>query len=328
MRTQSTVLSAFVTISLVVSPSHRTASAQADAAGPPPGVVVALSASVTAYGAGGAGGSASGSHPLTNAEVGGAVLRVVPERCEVGWTNQYGGPAEAGYTGWSIAGRVIAARGDEATVEIEWGRRFDESTSDQESGDWRTTMTLRQDEMIPFDMVRARGDSSLPCQWFVAHVGVSFLDPPEVAGAALRYELWLVHHDRNGRERTDRLDLVGEQGAAVKYAFRPLGVQQDGSLAETTSEETAHIEIGGTVRGRARRDGLVDVTVDTLRSVRTDSGWSGRGGKKQLTVRPGETVEVALPPEYGVFKIHDKVIDLDELFAGQSSIRLTTTRVR
>jgi hypothetical protein len=320
-----------VTITLGVSTNQKAARAEQNSGGSPPGVVVALSTSVTSYGINGPGASARGSLALENGTTDGAVLSVVPGTCEIGWGNTGGAGADWGGTGWTVEGRLIALRGDAATIDLRWRRNFGVLQSDDTPAEWQDTVTLREDEKMPFDMVRAPTDSSSPCQWYVAQVGVQLLDPPEVAGAALRYEMWLVHHDKNGRESTDRLQLAGDQAAVVKYTFKPLRISRGGSLVEAADEASSDVTVSGGVRGRARTDGLIDLTVETWRSIRYPVGISGRGGTKQLTVRPNETVEVGLPPEYGVFKFPEtgEVVDLDKLFAGHATaIRLTTTRVR
>jgi hypothetical protein len=80
----------------------------------------------------------------------------------------------------------------------------------------------------------------------------------------------------------------------------------------------------GTLTSNSLWSALYEAKGDSI--LRRDTrGLVANGGSKQMTVRPGETIELTLPPPTGELASDD----LGQLFAGQStSIRLTTTRVR
>jgi hypothetical protein len=56
-----------------------------------------------------------------------------------------------------------------------------------------------------------------------------FIDPPEVAGAILRYDLWLVQREADGREVTERVRTSGTQGFETPM-FAPMHHRADGVL--------------------------------------------------------------------------------------------------
>ncbi len=64
-------------------------------------------------------------------------------------------------------------------------------------------------------------------------------------------------------------------------------------------------EVAGSVKGRLRPDGSIDVRLDAsrrigaVRSGHPRLGWVRDGGNDDFTVRPGETVEMVLPPASG-----------------------------
>lgn len=229
---------------------------------------------------------------------------------------------------WTVAARLVAATGDSVTVHLRWARRrsvpgAETVTSFEES----RRVVLREGAPYPLDMVRAPDAAGGTCDRVVIQLGFEVIEPGEVADAALRYDLWLVHHDPSHGETTDRVQASGRQGLPATYIFAPVHHSSSGGVVPTARPDGIETEVSGTLRGRARADGSIAISVQTWRTVtpRGRSAGLGNGGMKELTVRPGETIEVALPPVSGRIRGQD----MATLFEGQgTSIRITTTRLR
>ena len=177
-------------------------------------------------------------------------------------------------------------------------------------------------------MVTVADQQPSKCDRYVVDVSIEFIDSPELTDAALAYDLWLVHRDTRGRQATDRLRITGSQGESQTYLFTPLYHAPNGTLVASERGGDGGVfrtSLYGSIKGRARQDGLVDLTFETGRSIGDSNGGTSSGGFKQLTVRHGETVEIELPAPTGM--VRD--FDLADGFAGQSTaIRITATRVR
>jgi len=128
--------------------------------------------------------------------------------------------------------------------------------------------------------------------------------------------------------------MVGRQGARVEYAFTPMHHSREGVPLDTARPDALRTTLHGQVTGRARTDGLIDLTVETWRDVTVREGIRGNSGTKRLTVRPGETIEIVVPPalaEYSSDTVGDGSAHAHPIapFEGQhTAIRITTTRLR
>lgn len=241
---------------------------------------------------------------------------------------------------WRLEGRMLSIEGDTATIDLRWARDVRlPGLSPGDSIEHRATLTLREDEALPIDLVRVLPDAGFECGHYVVELGFDFVEPPEVADARLDYDLWLVHREPDGREVTEHLRAGGDQGAEVEYGFAPLWHDNDGTLLEAERDGAFRTTISGEVKGRARLDGLIDVRVEAERWISAElegraQGRVGQGsGVKYLSVHPGETIEIALPPVAGNLTLiapgEEERFELSELFAGaKTALRITTSRVR
>jgi hypothetical protein len=122
-----------------------------------------------------------------------------------------------------------------------------------------------------------------------------------LADRAIRYELWLVHTDPNGRKHTSRVVQTGLHGMQLPFAFSAvrLPVVSNASLQAAFD---AAVRINGQLRGRIREDGGIAVELVTGRSAALEQRGGGRvalpeasEGRKLLQLAQGETIEVELP---------------------------------
>jgi hypothetical protein len=224
---------------------------------------------------------------------------------------------------WTIAARLVAWSGQEATLDV----RIERHDTIGAFGGAAAVQTprrliLREGEHRIVDMARITGRD---CEAVQIDVELVINEPDPVRDAALSYDIWLMHHDPNGSTRTVPFRTSGLQGREVPYAFKPLEHTADGSAVRNGRGEV-HTTIAGVLRGRARLDGRLDLTVAASRTVRAGQLGIGDGGTKHLTVDDGETVELELPPD-----ISGSLpgVDLPRFLAGQSTaVRVTARRVR
>lgn len=264
--------------------------------------------------------------------------------CLMGFANQ-ADPPEAPLStksavSWKLEGRLLSIEEDTATVDLWWAREVAlPGLSPGDSIERRATLTLREGETLPIDLVRVLPDAALECGHFVVELGFRFVDAPEVADARLDYDLWLVHRESSGREVTEHLRRSGDQGAEVEYRFAPLWHSADGTLLDGEEDGAFRTTISGGLKGRARPDGSIDVRVGAERWISAELGRGTRGsvgqgsGVKHLSVRPGETIEIALPPVGGEMTrrgaARDDSLDLSRTFAGRTTaLRITTSRAQ
>src|SRR5262249_10565872 len=128
------------------------------------------------------------------------------------------------------------------------------------------------------------------------------MQPPTVALAQATYaaDLWLIHNGPFDAEMRDHMVVNVNGLASVPFQFKPLGF----SLPITDPRQgniSATISLAGSIRGRARVDGMVDLDLETNRLVYGITAPESVPSltsmlRKTMTVRPGETTAVDFPP--------------------------------
>jgi hypothetical protein len=119
----------------------------------------------------------------------------------------------------------------------------------------------------------------------------------------------------------DRVIPRGLQGRSIDYSLKHYRYDAQGLL---NVDGALEIELKGTVRGRVRPDGRIDLVVGAMRTIRKDSLGTGDGGAMQATVKDGETIEFELPKLLGQLP----GIDLPTLLEGQrTAIRVQARHV-
>jgi hypothetical protein len=214
-------------------------------------------------------------------------------------------PAEPGFRGhepdggagvtWRITARLVESHGDRATVDLEWQRTvLDPTLVPNTHVTNRRQVELEEGAESVLDLVT--GDPSRgQCGSFAVIVALSFWSEAYTADAAIAYDMWLVQTDNDGHETVERFQGVGRQGKSLDFFFRRLAYAANGARHGGTERAPIEVRIGGTVRGSTTGGGVVDLTLDADRSVASGGGTVGTFGRKQLSVRSGETVEFEVP---------------------------------
>jgi hypothetical protein len=227
---------------------------------------------------------------------------------------------------WLIDARLVDLRQGDATIDLRWKRvvnRADIAPSG--TYEFEQRLTLRDGDSGVLDVVRSTGAGPTGCRVFGLAYDLRLEGAPRLADAAIEYDLWLVHSDSHGRQVTDQYRTGARQGESAEYFFRPVGFAADGE--QDSTHPAMDLRVAGTLRGRLRPDGRIDLAVDGKSSVISTDGSGGvtRFGRTLLTVSEGETVEVELPPIAGTIT---GVGDVGQTFTGQrTAIRITARRV-
>jgi hypothetical protein len=222
---------------------------------------------------------------------------------------------------WQVDSRLKSLDAAGATFTVHWKRTVrDENAVDARSMERQFELRLAERSRQVLDLVRTPGASG--CDGVALEFELTFEDDPSVANTLIEYDVWLVHRDRQGRELTDHVQPRGFQGRSVEYAFRPIKYRDDGSIDSAGGVSAA---LTGSVKGRVRPDGRIDLVVNAMRMVQSRSIGSGDGGSKQATVADGETIELETPRLQGRLPV---IGDLEPFFEGdRTAIRVTARRV-
>jgi len=218
--------------------------------------------------------------------------------------------------GWQVESKLLSADAAGARVWVRWRRNvLDRTVVDAADLQREYEVRLTEGTRHVLDLVRPAPGVDPRCDGAVVQMWLEFADSPELADSILDYEVWLVHRDAGGREVVDRTEGRGLQGKPVDYTFKRLRYTRAGV---PDSSGDVEIQVNGSVKGRVRPDGRIDVSVDAGRMVMFQSLGSGEQGSKQATLANGETVEFELPQHHW----------MGDVFAGQrTAIRVTVRRV-
>jgi hypothetical protein len=122
---------------------------------------------------------------------------------------------------------------------------------------------------------------------------------PSVAQTIYEADVWFVHRDENGREWNQHL-ATNINGAVDTPILFPDVTFPLPKLDPNQDTFTAFVRLTGTLRARARTDGLIDLDVTTARTLglllpSTPPGARGESKRKTITVRPDETTAIEIP---------------------------------
>jgi hypothetical protein len=204
---------------------------------------------------------------------------------------------------WKITMRGITAEPGRQTLDLEW-QRFDRgSTAAAHSSKMRLTLADGQTHALEL----VHGAAAPPCNTraVILELKASTREDPALADTVLRYDMWLVRHDKTGKKETRHLMLSGVQGAAPEFHFPPLATPVT-TLQPDQYDFRVATRVSGAVRGRVTHDGRVSIELQTHRSDRVERLGSpsnvvprSAGGRKVLTAALGEAIEIQLPPAAG-----------------------------
>lgn len=264
---------------------------------------------------------------------------------------------------WTFDIRLVSAMTDAVVFELDWrrNRRDADGVTQVITGDERQ-ITLTEDDRHVLDHVaatpgvcRPSGPSDIVSM--TIEVEASPVDDRDLANEPIAYEVWAVHEDASGARMTSSAATVAHHGKLASVDFVPFPWPITGTTCEVT------LTIGADLRGRVQPDGLIDLSVATRTSLALEGGrpasdprllahtfalrrgmMISAGGRKHVTVTPGEAIETVLPNGPGSViaaceptaaatgpgvTVEDDhvVIDREAFFAGhRTSLIITATR--
>ena len=256
-----------------------------------------------------------------------SVGEIAPEGCSIGMSMSVAPtltpPDPAPPIWWVVTAEFVSKQIDGATVDVRWQRRVNSPLLQEPAVEERVrrlTIIEGQPHILDFVAIQTPGST---CDAVLVQAEVLFEDPPAVADSRIEHDLWLVHRDASGREQASRLVQTGRQGEVLDYVFDAITFDGNGARTEGGSLD---MNVSGTVRGRARTDGRIDLVVQASQGFGTPSvrRTAAATGKKTLVVSPGEVVELPFPAAEGTVA----GFDLGELFAGhRTALRVVARRV-
>ena len=283
------------------------------------GVTPYLHVSIQSLGVAGVEGEATIAWPLATDVVGtpivGAGTDQFAELCAIYST---GGTTFLPGTrvGWRVEGRLLSTDADGVRAELRWKRSvLDATVVDASEFERESNLRLVEGRRQVLDLVRPPTGVTPDCEGVVVEAWVEFREADQVAKSVLDYEVWLVHHEGDGREVVDRTAGRGLQGKSLEYTFRRLRYTADG-IGDPLGE--VEVDLSGSVKGRVRPDGRIDLSVNASRLVMKAGLGGGESGSKQATVSDGETLEFELPPH----RLRGRGFE-----AQRTSIRVTVRRL-
>jgi hypothetical protein len=233
---------------------------------------------------------------------------------------------------------VVDARTDRIRLDV-----INERSDDGNASEQVRHLTLNEGEPHLLDVLETTNiatDPSCRIATVTLELSAAIVENDSFANDSLSYEMWLTSRDRNGRELVRHLSQDGRQGEQTSYRFRSLRRR----LSDLRSGMTWPIEldqsVSGSIRGRLRADGRVDLSLTTSRDVAwlwsggPGMGATGDGGAKQFSARLDEPVRIDLPPTRGrslaLGPAGERVsLDYADLFDGyQMSLVVVVSRQR
>ena len=148
---------------------------------------------------------------------------------------------------------------------------------------------LTEGDNFVLDLVRPPAGTNPECDGVVVQMGLEFSEAPELVNAVLDYDVWLVHREADGREVLDRMSGRGLQGHSVDYLFKQLRYDVNGF---PNPAGPVDVELRGSVKGRVRPDGQIDLAFGAGRTVMQSGRGNVRGGtsrRRSATARPSNS---------------------------------------
>jgi hypothetical protein len=215
----------------------------------------------------------------------------LPDVCAIGSGNEF---QTGALVGWLLEARLLRSSPDGARVHVRWSRTV-LRPGVIAGGDMHREFEvgLTEGHLTPIDLVRPIVGQPSGCDGVVVQMGLEYADSPSLKSELLDYDIWLVHHEADGREVLDRSGSRALQGEQVRYLFRPLRYDEQGM---PSADGGVSMEFGGWLRGRVRPDGLIDLSLGAHRTVTKNRLGNGEHGNKTATIGDGDTLEVELPP--------------------------------
>jgi hypothetical protein len=198
---------------------------------------------------------------------------------------------------WQVDVKPVSIAMDVVTFDVDWTRTDVRDGARQVGAGDHRTITLRQGEKHLLDFVTCSPDA--PCANLFLEVQAAPVEDPALAETALSYDLWLVHQTPDGRKVTRHALVSGRQGEKLSFNFAPVPLQLE-AATPPGADSPYRLQVSGTIVGRLKPDGTIEVALSPARKERSPMGSTGLGaGAKTFMSKPDETTSIVLPPVNG-----------------------------
>jgi hypothetical protein len=236
---------------------------------------------------------------------------------------------EPGHEAFLATIRPLGTEIGKVRFEVDWERlrRDGSGPAVRVGGDVRV-VEMPEGEIHVLDFLAGKPTADSYCYANVS-IGVraGVREDEALAGARFGYDVWWKHTDDKGRVDTRRFVGSGRQGETLSFNLgerrQPVPETHEGKRWDSI------LEMVGEVQARARADGQIDLRLGAGRWVSTEltgtprTGGIGDGGRKVVTVSPGETIALRLPSPRG----RAEFVDSKAFYAGHTDeLILTVTR--
>jgi len=178
-------------------------------------------------------------------------------------------------------------------MDLHWKRTVnDRAIADAQTIEREYELSLFERSREVIDVVRPHEGAATNCEGVAIEAEFVYRDAADLENSLLQYDVWLLQTDASGKQFTDHVEPRGFQGRDIELTFRRQRYNQSGALSAAGD---VSVSLGGTVKGRMRPDGRIDLVLGMSRTVWHGSLGQGDGGSKQETVADGETIELELP---------------------------------
>ena len=202
---------------------------------------------------------------------------------------------------WTVDVEVVAVSTDRIVLDTAWRRlaRGEDGQPSTLAAGSGAELTLREGERVLVDYADSVPSGDRLCaQSYAVELTAAMAEDP-LARRQVAYELWLVHERPGGGQTSQYARLTAMQGEEAEFQFprERLRVVAGGP---TEAGAELQVDVKGTVRGRVRPDGSLDVSLGSRRQLRYRSaegsgGVVGESGEKLVNLQPQETIRVDLP---------------------------------
>lgn len=195
---------------------------------------------------------------------------------------------------WKVELELLEASAGRAAIAINWTRARwrDGVFSEEAHGRHTVRLDLGQRQVLDY----VADPESSDCASVLLQItpeAVPAVDPQ----ATLVFDLWLEYEGRLGH-RWEHKQVTARSGVQTPFKFEDMGWAVGGDSA-AAGPGPFLLRVSGTVFGRLRADGFVDIALRAERWLWWVDG--GRGGRGELDYRAalGEAAEVLLPEPSG-----------------------------
>jgi hypothetical protein len=203
---------------------------------------------------------------------------------------------------WQVHTTAVEQKDGRFVFDLEWNRYAHASGSRPVLSN-RQRLELADGQRHVLDLLHVAAGSY--CASVVVDLEVRLREDPARVDEPIQYDLWLVHTDAAGRRQTRHAVMTGLHGQQVPFAFGALRFETP-RLTDTQYDFEVVTRVTGDIRGRLHSDGTLQVELasrrhDLLQRRGEDplTAIPGGAGRKVLTVKPGEAVEIELPVSGG-----------------------------